>query len=84
MPITVIVGAIKEPNPNDQDSVDKGIATSKVHQVKSKSAKEFYDGVKKLHDACVEKRTPTAAASSTSFSTGTAKPALAATRGSTS
>jgi hypothetical protein len=56
LPITVTVGAIKHPDPNDQDAIDKGIEAGKQYDIKSKSARDFYDGLKKLHDACIEKK----------------------------
>jgi hypothetical protein len=53
--LTIIVGAIKHPDPKDQDGVDQGIENGTQFDVKSKSAKDFYDGIKKIYDACVEK-----------------------------
>src|SRR5579871_618097 len=53
--LTVTVGAVKHPDPKDQDSVDQGIAGGSQYDVKSKSAKDFYDGLKKLHDDCLER-----------------------------
>ena len=55
MPITIVVGAIKYSDPEHQDGVDKGIESSKRYDVKSKSAKDFYDGVKRIYDACLER-----------------------------
>jgi hypothetical protein len=57
MSLTIIVGAVKHPDPKDQDGVDQGIENGRQYNVKSKSAADFYNGVKKIYDSCVEKHT---------------------------
>lgn len=49
----LVVGVIKQPDSNSQDSVDAGIAGGAQYNVKSKSASDFYQGIKKAHDDCI-------------------------------
>jgi hypothetical protein len=55
VPMTIVVGARKYSGPAHQDSVDQGITDGKQYDIKSDSARNFYDGIKRLRDACIEK-----------------------------
>ncbi len=54
MGLKIVVGAIKYSDKKKQDSVDKGIERSRNFDVKSKSALDFYNGLKQKVEDCRE------------------------------